>query len=104
MSIRPRTLRYREALDGAERRIVDVLPEIIDSLIARAREGDIKASCYLLDRIFGRAAGAKAAPADDREAPYSEADFERDEEEREDTRRLLGVIQARHASGARNGV
>ena len=33
MSTRPETLRYREALDTAEQRIVDALPEIIDVLI-----------------------------------------------------------------------
>jgi hypothetical protein len=30
MSTRPKTLRYREALDGAKQQIVDALPEIID--------------------------------------------------------------------------
>jgi hypothetical protein len=102
MSTQPKTLRYREALDAAEQRIVDALPEIIDRLIAQAREGDLKASTYLLDRILGKAAGAKAAPADDRQAPYTETDFEEDEQEREERRQLFGVLQARHTSGARN--
>jgi hypothetical protein len=104
MSNRPKVLRYREALDSAEQRIVDALPEIIDGLIARAKEGDTKAAVYLCDRILGKTAGAKTAPADDRLAPYTEEDFEEDEQEREDHRRLFGVLQARQASGARNGV
>jgi hypothetical protein len=103
MSTRPKTLRYREALDAAEQRIVEALPEIIEKLIARAREGDLRASTYLLDRILGKAAEAKTAPADDRQAPYTVADFEEDEQEREETRHIFGVLQARHASGARNG-
>ena len=100
MSTRPKTLRYREALDAAEQRIVDALAEIIDRLIARAKERDIKASTYLLDRILGKAAGAKTAPADDRQVPYSEADFEEDEQARDEHRRIFGVLQARQASGA----
>jgi hypothetical protein len=104
MSTRPKTLRYREALDAAEQSIVDALPEIIDRLIAQAKEGDLKASTYLLDRILGKAAGAKMAPADDREAPYTEADFEEEEQNRQESRELFGVLRARHASGARKSV
>jgi hypothetical protein len=104
MSSRPKTLRYRDALDAAEQRIVNALPEIIDGLIACARDGDLKASTYLLDRILGKAAGATTAPVDDRLAPYTEEDFKEDEQEREEHRRLFGVLQSRHASGARNGV
>ena len=69
MSTRPKTLRYREALDAAEQRIVDALPEIIDGLIARAKAGNSKAAVYLCDRILGKSAGAKTAPADDRQRP-----------------------------------
>ena len=64
----------------------------------------MKASTYLLDRILGKAAGAKTAPADDSQAPYSEADFEEDEQERDEHRRIFGVLQARQASGARKSV
>ena len=84
MSPKPRTLKYAEALDAVEQRIVDALPEIIESLIGRAKEGDTKAAAYLCDRILGRTAGAKVAPADDRDAPYIEAAVELDEQEREE--------------------
>jgi hypothetical protein len=96
----PRTLKYADTLRAVEERVVDALPEIIDSLIARAKGGDLKAATYLADRILGRTAGAKVAPADDRERPYDEAAFELDEQEREednDIRRILAV------SGARRG-
>jgi hypothetical protein len=99
-SPKPRTLKYAETLRAVEERIVDALPEIIDGLIGRARDGDTKAATYLCDRILGRTAGAKVAPADDREPPYDEAAFELDQQERDDDdglRRLLA------GSGARRG-
>jgi hypothetical protein len=100
MSPKPRTLKYAETLQAVEKRVVEALPEIIDALIARAKGGDLKAAIYLADRILGRTAGAKIAPADDREPPYTEAAFEADEQEREedhDIMRMFAVI------GARNG-
>jgi hypothetical protein len=70
MSPKPKTLRYAEALETVEQRIVDALPEIIDGLLGRGvKDGDTKAAVYLCDRILGRTTGAKVAPADDREAP-----------------------------------
>ena len=96
----PRSLRYADTLQAVEQRIVDALPEIIDALIARAKAGDLKAAIYLADRILGRTAGAKIAPAEDREPPYDEAAFELDQQEREgddDIRRLFT------GSGARRG-
>ncbi len=101
MSPKPRTLRYAEALQAVEQRIVDALPEIIDGLIGRAKEGDVKAALYLCDRILGKTAGAKVAPADDREAPYTDAAFELDEQEREEDNDMRGLF-ARF--GARGGV
>ena len=96
----PRTLKYAETLQAVEQRIVEALPEIIDALIGRAKDGDLKAAAYLADRILGRSAGAKIAPADDREPPYDQAAFQLDQREREeddDLRRLLA------RSGARRG-
>ena len=40
MSPKPRTLKYAEALQAVEQRVVDALPEIIDGLIDRAKDGD----------------------------------------------------------------
>jgi hypothetical protein len=88
MNAKPRTLKYAEALEAVEQRIVEALPKIIDGLIIRAKAGDAKAALYLCDRILGRTVGAKVAPAEDREPPYTEAAFQLDEQERENDRRL----------------
>ena len=42
---------------------------------------------------MGKTAGTKTAPANDREAPYSEEDFEEDEQEREDNRELFAFLK-----------
>ena len=84
----------------SKQRVVDALPEIIDALIGRAKDGDLKAAIYLADRILGRTAGARVAPADDRERPYDEAAFELDEQEREEDN---GIRQMFAVSGARRG-
>ena len=100
MSPKPRTLKYAETLQAVEQCIIDALPTIVNVLIDRAKDGDLKAAAYLVDRILGRTAGARVAPADDREPPYTEAAFELDQQEREednDIRRLFAV------SGARKG-
>ena len=59
--------------------LFDALPDIIDGLIARAREGDTKAAVYLCDRILGRVAGSAMPPADDRREPYTEDAFRLDQ-------------------------
>ena len=100
MSPKPRTLKYAEALEAVEQRIVDALPEIIDALIGRAKDGDLKAAVYLCDRILGRTAGARSHRPTTANAPYTEAAFELDQQEREednDIRRLFA------GSGARKG-
>ena len=83
MNDAPKALRYAEALASAEARIVAALPDILDRMIARAKAGDMRTAVYLCDRIMGRAAGAKAAPADDREPPYSEEAYRLDRAGRE---------------------
>jgi hypothetical protein len=100
MNPKPRTLKYAETLRAVEQRIVDALPEIINALIARAKAGDLKAGTYLADRILGRTTGAKIAPADDREPPYTQAAFEADEQEREEDHDLFRSLAI---SGARRG-
>jgi hypothetical protein len=101
MSPKPRTLKYSEALEAMKERVVDALPEIIDGLIGRAMPGDTKAAVYLCDRILGRTTGARVAPADDRESPYTEDAYRLDIEEREednDMRRLFAGIGARRGA------
>lgn len=97
-SPKPRTLKYAATLQAVEQRVVDALPEIIDALINRAKGGDLKAAIYLADRILGRTAGAKIAPADDRRRPYDDAAFELEQQEAEDDddlRRMFSAIGAR---------
>jgi hypothetical protein len=97
MTSKPKALLYRDALAAVEQRFVDALPDIIDRLIARAKDGDTKAAIYLCDRILGRATGSASAPADDRRAPYTHDAFRLDQEENDAFRRLLGGF------GATNG-
>src|SRR3954468_3076839 len=97
MNARPKMLRYADALAAVEQRIVDALPDVIDGLIARAREGDTKAAVSLCDRILGRAAGSASPPADDRRAPFTEDAFLLDLKETEkndELRRLLAGFGA----------
>jgi hypothetical protein len=76
---KPKALRYACELAEAENKIIAALPEVIDRLIAAAKAGDVAASRYLLDRVFGRVKEQAATPADDTALPYSAADLERDE-------------------------
>jgi hypothetical protein len=100
MSAKPRTLKYAEALEVVEQRTVDALPDIIDLLIKRALDGDIKAAFYLCDRILGKTAGANVAPADDREPPFTEAAFELDQGEQEEDNAFRRMMSP---NGAKRG-
>lgn len=53
-----------EALATVERRIVEALPEIVEGLVGRARQGDVRAAAYLIDRILGKTTAMKAPPAE----------------------------------------
>src|SRR4051812_25553713 len=101
MTSKPKTLLYCDALAAVEQRIVDALPEIIDELINRAKQGDVKAAVYLCDRMLGRAAGSAVSPADDRRLPYSEDAFRLEQQEREGSEALRRMIAG---LGANNGV
>jgi hypothetical protein len=46
MSRKPRTLKYAEALEAVEQRVVNALPDIIDGPIKRATDGSTKATVY----------------------------------------------------------
>ncbi len=88
----PKALRYAEALASAEERIVAALPDILDGLIGRAKAGNAKAAIYLCDRVMGRTASAKLAPADDRQPPFTADAFRLDEagrQSRELPRRIV---------------
>ncbi len=75
---KPKALRYADELAQAENKIIAALPDVIDGLIRAAKSGDVAASRYLLDRVFGRVNLQAAPPADDTAIPYSDADMERE--------------------------
>lgn len=75
---KPKALRYAAELADAESRIIAAMPDVIDGLINAAKGGDVAASRYLLDRVFGRVKEQAAPVADDTRVPYSEADAETD--------------------------
>ena len=101
MTTKPKTLLYGDDLAAVERRIAAALPDIVDGLIAKAKEGDIKAAVYLVDRIAGRVAGAALPPAEDRRPPYTEEEFLSDEEDRLENDAFVGRLLS---SGARKRV
>ncbi len=46
--------KYESAIQQAEKRIADRLPELIDGIFDLARGGDYKATAYLIDRVMGK--------------------------------------------------
>lgn len=64
-ALRYKALRYAAELAQAEEKIIAALPDVIDGLIRAAKCGDVAASRYLLDRVFGRVNLQAAPPADD---------------------------------------
>lgn len=79
-------MQYYDALAAAEQRIVDALPAIVDSLIGRAKDGNLKATAHLLDRGSRKAESASVPPADDRTERLTEDEYERGRQEREATK------------------
>ena len=92
--IRPKTLRYAETLAKAEDAIAEALPELVNAMIDRAKQGDAKAAVYLIDRILGRTAGAQTAPADDCQLAYSDVDFEESRARADHQRKELAEYRA----------
>ncbi len=76
----PKALRYAETAALIEERIAAALPEVTEVLIEAAKQGDMAAARYLMDRILGRVASVEVAPQDDRRPEYTaeEAKFEAD--------------------------
>jgi len=71
----PKAIRYAEKLNAAEQIIVDAMPEILGKLVSMAKEGDIAAARYLLDRMYGRAPRLDFAPAVDETAPFTNREW-----------------------------
>ncbi len=73
---KPKALLYADEIATAEAQILAALPDVIAGLIRCAKCGDVAASKYLIDRVFGRIAEQAAPLADDTAIPFSEADAE----------------------------
>ena len=71
----PRALRYAEKANAAEQLIVDALDGIIRKLISQANDGNVAASRYLLDRIYGRPARLSIPAIADRELAFTPRDW-----------------------------
>ncbi len=97
---KPKTFLYRSALADIEQRNCRRPSQIIDGLIARAKEGDTKSAVYLCDRIMGRTAGLASPPAEDRREPFTEEDYQLEQADREESRQFRRTILG---SGAHHG-
>ncbi len=71
---KPKALAFADTAALVEQKIADALPDITDTLIAAAKNGDLGAARYLCDRILGRVAAIEAAPAEDKRLPWTEED------------------------------
>ena len=62
-----------------EEKILDGFPEIIDKLMSMAKEGNVPAARYLIDRMAGRPSRLPAPPSMDRALPYTSQDLTSDQ-------------------------
>jgi len=65
----PRSIRWAGARKKAEQRVAQLLPDAIEALGRAAKQGDVKASRYLIEFLLGAPARADRAPADDHSLP-----------------------------------
>jgi len=72
---RPKALRYADRINAMEEKILDGLPEIIDKLMSMAKEGNVPAARYLIDRMAGRPSRLPAPPSMDSALPYTSNDW-----------------------------
>jgi len=76
---RPRALRYADRINAMEEKILDGLPEIIDKLMSMAKEGNVPAARYLIDRMAGRPSRLPAPPSKDNALTYTTMDWASDQ-------------------------
>jgi len=76
---RPKALRYAERINAMEEMILDGIPEIIGKLMSMAKEGNVPAARYLIDRMAGRPSRLPAPPSMDRQLPYTSVDCTSDQ-------------------------
>src|SRR3569833_2873530 len=73
--LRPKALRYRDKLQAVEDMMVDALPDIVGKLISMAKDGDIAASRFIVDRNYGRDPRLPHAPAVDQTQPCDHSEW-----------------------------
>jgi len=74
----PKALRYADRINAMEEMILDGIPEIISKLMSMAKEGNVAAARYLIDRMAGRPSRLPAPPSIDRALPYTSQDWTSD--------------------------
>lgn len=75
---RPKALRYAERINAMEEMILDGLPEVIAKLMSMAKDGNIPAARYLIDRMAGRPSRLPLPPSIDTSLPYKREDWTSD--------------------------
>jgi len=75
---RPKALRYEDRINAMEEMILDGIPEIITKLMSMAKECNVPAARYLIDRMAGRPSRLPAPPSMDRALPYTSLDWTSD--------------------------
>jgi hypothetical protein len=79
---KPKALAFADTAALVEEKIAAALPDITDTLIEQAKNGDLGAAKYLCDRLLGRVATVETPPALDTAAPPDEADWEHEQRKR----------------------
>ena len=72
---RPKVLRYEQHAMAFEKMIIDALPEVVAKLVSMAKEGNVAAARYLIDRIHGRPAKLASAAVADTGLRYTHMDW-----------------------------
>jgi len=72
---RPKALRYEDRINAMEEMILDGLPEVIAKLMSMAKDGNIPAARYLIDRMAGRPSRLPLPPSIDKSLPYTSEDW-----------------------------
>jgi len=102
---RPKALRYAERINAIEETILDGLPDIIAKLMSMAKEGNIPAARYLIDRMAGRPSRLPLPPSIDNSLPYKSEDWISDKIIRKEQResRTAAHIRALYRAGVDEG-
>jgi hypothetical protein len=83
---------HLEELRQVEKKLVDALPDIIDKLIALAKEGDVGAAKLLLERVWGKAPIAAKPLAEDDSDPPDDPLKRKEEEAKRERREMFAHL------------